>query len=203
MEGKLLTCRESFIDSFFKWLRTQNLKYAVLKPFSREIGKFSDIDLVITKDSREDILRFILNNSRSSIEKIKVFGYSYMDSICIFFSDLSFLQIDLIRDFVRKDLRYLNSSELIDTAYYDEYGIRRVRRDYGLLYLFLFYTLNKTNIPKRYVDYFAKLPMFEKKKFQELLSNKFGIKISDLDQIFFFNPTTSSKYQIHIFFLIS
>ena len=141
---KYLTNRNQFIKNFFEFLHDKD--YVVLKYIEDDISsirELSDIDLAVSKQSAELIEKFI--GGSENVLNFKVYTSSFMKMVYIIFKDNSFLEVDLINSFIRKDICYLDTSEMITNYHINHNQLKVPSNEYSFLYIFLFHLLNKTN----------------------------------------------------------
>ena len=97
------THREEFIQKLIK--KNTHIKYSIVKHIDysiNDINNYSDIDIAICKKYLNEILNFILEDN--NILKKKIYKKSFMCVVELYFKDNSFLSIDLIYAFRRKNI---------------------------------------------------------------------------------------------------
>ncbi len=174
MSGDLKRNKEEFASELFA--RLSKAKYAILKCVSGDIGSIgvnSDIDLAVDREASVLVRAFA--REHRFVRVYREYSSSFMTTIYLSFLDYSFLEIDLIHDFIRKDLRYLRCSELLDRARPNSRGLIIPSVEYQFLYVSLFYFLNNVKIDQKYVDYFSSMPLEVKENILNFILNKYGM----------------------------
>ncbi|MDX1348959.1 MAG: hypothetical protein R3279_01865 [Putridiphycobacter sp.] len=137
--------------------------YAKMKPIPHAMLKFvagkfeqlaerSDLDISVRKKDVNAILKFAKNHL--FVHKTRITQKSFMTIVELFFKDGSFLSIDLICQFKRKGLEMMSHETLIKSAEPNAAGIMVPSKQFDLEYAFLFYTLNRAELPIKYYHYF-------------------------------------------------
>lgn len=186
--------RESFINSLFKQLNGKS--YALLKFLGEgevEIGKTSDIDLLVDKTLVENLIAGIKLNE--TVRRVKVRRKSYMTFVNIFFKDGSFLELDLIYEFKRKQTVFLKANEILENAIYNAQGIRLPQIEHQFEYIYLFYMLNGVAMSEKHREAMASLNDAGKNWIVIYLNKKYGLTISNWCEL--------SSYNVHIHLKIS
>lgn len=184
--------RDEFISFFLLFL--EDKKYAVLKYVEKsihDIKPYSDLDILISREYYYELVIFLKRYPQ--LRKIRIFKKSFMDTIYLFFKDESFLEIDLIYEFVRKDLVYLNSEEVLSTS---NFNSERIKVPYAVdhvLYIFLFYLLNNSSIDSKYYSFINNLSSKNKGELIMLLKKTYFLKINNIQELFEFNESTYEK----------
>ena len=146
------TARELVIMDLFDAIHNQ--EYAALKlhnglPETLSIN--SDIDLIIPKSNNTAIVSFLANHSL--VAKIKCTKKSFMNSIQLITNTGEILSLDLIWQLKRKNLEILNAREILETKYTNLFGIKNASNLFTSRYVVLFYILNNSKIPQKYLVY--------------------------------------------------
>ena len=178
--------RSKFIRIFFDFMSDKN--YSLLKYISNsieDIDEFSDLDLAIKIEDKKSIFDFI--NNYEYIFKTKIYQNSFMCIIHIFFNDGSFLEIDLIHCFKRKELIYLDVNKLIEKSKLNDENIKIPNHKFQFVYIFLFYYLNGVDIEVKYVSFFKKLPKEIKDDILIYLRQNFGLNTNNFKNLLSFN----------------
>ncbi len=151
-KNKKFELRQLFLNEFQSFMT--NKRYALLKSTITEfknLPKSSDLDLAIDISEFSKISVFI--NDCNSIKKVKIISKSFMKIIKIHFFDDSYLCIDLIHNFFRKSQEFLDIDKLLDYTKLKN-GVKFPFLFHDIEYAQLFYTLNKSNLPLKYVNKF-------------------------------------------------
>ncbi len=144
--------RELVILDFFDHIH--NKPYAGLKLPSinpEKISEYSDIDIIINKVDSKFALNFL--KSHPLIERIKVSKRSSMTKVMTFTHGRQVLSIDFVHELKRKGMTYMDAHELVDRAYSDKQGIRKVELVDLARFIGLFYGLNNAAVPVKYAAY--------------------------------------------------
>lgn len=188
--------RNNFIREFFLFLAPH--EYSVLKNAGKPIASLSyesDIDILIKKSDKEEILKWIY--TYSDIQKIKCIKKSFMTTVQIFFLDTSFLSVDLLHDFHRKDICYINKNILL-SGIVKENGIKILPPAYDYLYIFLFYQINNSSVPEKYTGHFKNLMEADEKMILDTLKTNSGITAKRLEETFAFTPEIKNQIIAHL-----
>lgn len=191
------THREEFIQKLFK--KNTHIKYSIVKHIDysiNDINKYSDIDIAICKKYLNEILNFILEDN--NILKKKINKKSFMCVVELYFKDNSFLSIDLIYAFRRKNIDYIDINKLLESSITNHELIKLPSNEYSFLYIFLFYHLNGENIEPKYSDFFNSLEPLEKDKIVNFLNKRFSTKYKNLSEFFNVNQNLNQKIENYI-----
>jgi thymidylate kinase len=178
----VLSLRVKFIKNTFQYL--EDCDYVLLKYTERKlvkIGRFSDIDLILTSSCEDNILKFIKNSS--DVKKYTLSNHSFMKIIYVVFNDESFLELDLINTFVRKHVVYLDKELLLRNYYINEEGVRLPEITFGFLYIFLFYILNKSDVDPKYRSYYLSLQLHEQEKIINFIKKRYDLPDNNIAEL--------------------
>jgi thymidylate kinase len=143
--------REMIIMDLFDLLETQ--EYAALKypkGYPEDLSIDSDIDLVIDKKNNKSIVKYLRNHSL--VSKITANQKSFMNTIQVFTLEGSILSIDLIWQLKIKNHEILSAKQVIANNYKNNYGSKNASEIDTARFITLFYTLNKSKIPEKYLE---------------------------------------------------
>jgi len=177
----------TFIQSFFNYIQAE--EYVLLKWLGNDLATLpegSDLDILVRPALIKKIDIFI-NNTASilKIDKVKKAGVCHY---YLYFEQGGFLQIDLLVKFVRKNLIYLSKEAVFQNSIIVN-GIKTCTKTTILEHVLLFNYLNGSGLPKKYENYYSKLPL----NLQELLINKFNhqynTEFKGIKDTTIFNPT--------------
>ncbi|MBB1194034.1 hypothetical protein DNC80_10205 [Flavobacterium sp. SOK18b] len=132
----------------------QNQEYAALKfknEFPEKLSINSDIDLIINEKENQLIVSFLKNHAL--VSKITSNKKSFMNSIQLFLNDGSVLSLDLIWQLKIKTLEILDANQIIASNILNNYGVKNASSVDTARFIALFYTLNNSEIPAKYLDY--------------------------------------------------
>jgi len=142
--------RQLFIQGFFAKIGSFN--YAGLKIPNgalTNLSEFSDLDLIIHKADYPSFIQLI--NQSKWIESVTAQMSYTLSNVKIIFKDGSRLDIDFIFSLRRKSLIYLNAKNLIQNAVQRQDGIKESTPLHTAQFIGLFYLLNKSKIPRKYL----------------------------------------------------
>lgn len=146
------TPRELVIMDLFDVL--QNQKYAAIKfpnGYPENLSINSDIDLVIEKKNNPAIFRLLKNHG--NVVTIYHQQKSYMQTIQCILSDGSLVSVDLIWQFKRRNMVFMDAAKVLKNSYINNFGIANVSVKDLIQYIASFYTLNNAPIPDKYKVY--------------------------------------------------
>lgn len=187
------TSKELLIMDIFDLL--QNQEYAALKfnnGFPEQLSIYSDIDLVINKKTNQLLVSFLKNHAL--VSKIKSNKKSYMNNVQVFFSDGSVFSLDLIWQLKVKNLEILDTKQIIVDNYSNEFGVKNASSVDTARFIALFYTLNNSEIPAKYLDYKQAIQN-SNESLDLILKNYFGMTKKSKENVLNFikgNPKNQS-----------
>ncbi|KIA97387.1 hypothetical protein OA88_21370 [Flavobacterium sp. JRM] len=149
---KAKTARELIIMDIFDAL--QNQKYATIKfhdGYPEQLSVNSDIDILIKKDLSASILKLI--KCHSLVAKVSQNKKSFMNSLQLVMIDGTILAIDLIWEFKRKNIIFLDAKKALKHAYVNNFGVKSLSFKDTQKYISAFYILNNVAIPRKYKLY--------------------------------------------------
>lgn len=157
----------------------------------KNIPDTSDLDIIVKKTDRENLLNFCKNNAQA---KMSIRKKSFMTTIELFFENNEFLSLDFIHDFKRKENRMLNIQTVIAQAKMGPLGVKVPDLKHDLEYAFLFYTLNDSSIPKKYWSFFDQENLLYKYEAVFYLNEKYGLDFDNMLELFQFKiPAVKSR----------
>lgn len=145
--------RQLLIGDTFDFL--QNKKYATIKfpdinPL--ELPETKDIDILLSKTDAKSLLNYL--SEHSLVKKADINTSSKMSSILCLLTDNSILALDLIWKLKRKSIQFLNTEEVLNRSFTNDYLIKSLNQEDTQTYLKYFYGLNNSSIPEQYLHYF-------------------------------------------------
>lgn len=149
---KEYTQRQLIIMDLFDLIHNQ--KYAALKfnnGYPEDLSINSDIDLIIDKQANKPMVEYLKNHAL--VSKITANKKSFMNSIHIFMKEESILSVDLIWQLKRQNYEILSAREIIANTIKNPYGIKNASPIDTARYIILFYILNNSKIPTKYLMY--------------------------------------------------
>ncbi|MEP7263839.1 MAG: hypothetical protein ABI772_05050 [Bacteroidota bacterium] len=175
--------RKIFLKYFFHAIR--NCRYAILKDVYKEIYNLpesADIDLVVDVQDLEHILNII--SKGQNIVRVQNDRKGFAVFVQIFFEDLGYLEIDLIHRFDRKGKIYLSVTDVLQDSIMNSQELKAAALHHQFIYVVLFYMLNKTDVPKRYRDYFTSCSEQERSAIFTWITAKYNVHLNTLDDLF-------------------
>jgi thymidylate kinase len=145
------TSRELLIMDIFDLL--QNQEYAALKfnnGFPEQLSIYSDIDLVINKKTNQLLVSFLKNHAL--VSKITLNQRSFMNTVQVFLKDGTLLSLDLIWQLKIKNLQIMDANQIIANHFLNEYGVKNASSMDTARFIMLFYILNDSEIPVKYLE---------------------------------------------------
>lgn len=173
------TIRQQFLKELIGFL--DDKRYALMRNIYGSTENWplsSDMDIAMPYRTMLELVKFL--DSNDQVRSTNKLSLSFMTIIDVFFIDGSFLHLDLIFEFKRKSLVYMDLIEVLDAAKTNEEGIKVPQEKHDAEYLLFFYQLNKAPWPIKYRDYFKKQKEFE---YVELFNKKHNLKINTLNDI--------------------
>ncbi|MDW3646462.1 MAG: hypothetical protein R8P61_05355 [Bacteroidia bacterium] len=167
--------RQEFIQELFKGSR--KLRYAYLKyfyPTQYHIPEKSDIDLIIDKKEIREWKRLIQDSNY--VKRVRFREKSFALYAEIFFEDGSFLEMDLIHACKWKFNVFLQTEEILEFSNLNLEGIKIASLQHSFAYLSLFYTLNSSEIPQKYIDFYHQLDGQKKAEVRQYIQTKYQLE---------------------------
>jgi len=144
--------RELLIMDVFDLL--QNKEYGALKfnnGFPEKLSINSDIDLVVDKKTNQLLVSYLKNHAL--VSKIVENKKSFMNAIQVFLNDGTSLSLDLIWQLKVKNLEILDAKQIIACNISNKYGVKNASSINTARFIALFYMLNNSAIPSKYLIY--------------------------------------------------
>ena len=163
--------RELLIIDLFDFLNSKN--YAAIKFHNdapEKLSELSDIDLCIEKKDLKEIHSFI--NQHPLVLANNFMHKSFMDALQIVLKNGQVLSLDLIWKFKRKELVFMDAEKVLASNYPNEYQVKLMSSSDLAIYVGLFYGLNKTEIPEKYL-YLRENLKNNNSKLEEVLVNNY------------------------------
>lgn len=184
--------RTPFTQEFNEYLG--QFEHAYLKFSSKCLSKLpseSDLDIVMRKKNLAQIIEFV--NSSHRVKRCKTINKSFMTTLELFLIDGTFLSVDLIHKFKRKSLVYLDTTPVIRSATKNKFGINVPSLRFDLENALLFYSLNGSKIPQKYISFFGKSNYAARQRVTKYLSKKYNLQIDCYSQLFTLSKDHFSK----------
>jgi thymidylate kinase len=177
-----LNSRQNFIRDLFTLLSSK--KYTLLKHLEENIENLStasDIDLLIPKYEIDSVVKFA--RSHPLAKRAKLRQKSYMSTLEIYLNGGEFLSIDLVTRFLRKTLQYMDAELVLESRLKTQKGLFIPDPRHNFEYIYLFYTLNRSEIPEKYINWLITLPQNTQSLLTRDLSANYhlqGLQVEDL-----------------------
>lgn len=191
LENELITTaeqpfRNSFVNQLFENLNSK--EYALLKFTGnsiQDISPHSDIDMFVNKQTAHNLFEWI--EQFPSIQKHKITKYSFMWIVNLYFKDGSFLEIDLIFHLKWKN-KTLYSERLLSHTKTLQSGLTVAGLKNNLLYCIQFYFLNKTGIPKAYINFFSNQKEIQSFELCQFINSTFNLNLLSIEALADYQP---------------
>ena len=184
--------RQEFLHYFFDSIKEH--RYAILKNIYDDIYQLpesADIDLVIDENGLKEILQII--SSGKHVARIKKDKKSFACFISIFFTDETYLEIDLIHRFDRKGIVYMDVEDVLHKCILNSQGLKTAAVQHQFEYVLLFYLLNCSKIPQRYVSYFSSMEKSQQNVLTSYMACKYVVHINNLEELSDFHQDQKLK----------
>ncbi|MDG1333253.1 MAG: hypothetical protein P8P74_13040 [Crocinitomicaceae bacterium] len=172
--------RISFMHEFERFL--SGVEHAFLKFNADSLASLpasSDLDIAIDKSSLDSAIAFCKN--QFNVKRHRIVRKSFMTTVELFFNDGRYLSIDLIHDFRRKWLQFMNIKELLYFSFKNNQGTTVPSLEYDMEYTFLFYTLNGAGVPEKYLTLFKKASREDRVRVLRYFQNKYSLPYLSFD----------------------
>lgn len=190
------TSKEAFRNQFIRAFN-QELKrtpHAFLK-FSEEslenLKSSSDLDILVLKGDIKQLLKYCKNHV--SVQRVNTYQKSFMTTAELFFKDGSFLSIDLINQFKRKGIQFLDAKPALISSVMNGNGVVVPNSRFDFEYCFLFYTLNGASIPKKYQAHYTQQNNTLNNKNFNYINRKYGLELSFNDELFSYDNISRDR----------
>lgn len=184
--------RKRFIESLFEYLQPGT--YLWLKALPEHpvlVPEHSDIDLLVTKDALQGLIDFA---GRSPlVMRSRVTRKSSVVYLELYFTDGSYLQLDLLTALVRKGLEYL-PLEYLFAQQLERNGVSTCTPEVLLEHVLLFNFLNGSGLPARYAEYFLDFPLGDQQRLLGFIAGKYGIRFDSFRQMCTFRPAIKAGF---------
>ena len=144
-----------------------------------EVPEASDLDIAIDKTGVQEVIDFC--EKSPLVRRLNCRKKSFMSIFEIHLINDSFLSVDLIHQFKRKDKTMLSIKELLTNRRNSKKGVVVPALKHDLAYAYAFYTLNDSAIPIRYHKHFYKDNIQDAINY---LNTTFGTTFISLERVF-------------------
>ncbi|MEL6651272.1 MAG: hypothetical protein AAFQ87_10760, partial [Bacteroidota bacterium] len=186
-ELKIKGLKRSHREAYLYWLfrEVEELSYGVLKYFYTslsEIPAHADLDLVVQRDELH-LWKTILA-SGPGVQKVRFVHKTIGCFAQVYFSNLEYLELDLLTELRWRDLVFLDAKDLLDGVVLNSQDIKTINTADSFAYLLAFYSLNRCPIPQKYQSYFGLLSKKEKITVLRGFGQKFGLENIEVANLF-------------------
>ena len=175
------TTRIQFIQNLFTFLEGRTylcVKYLLDAP--EELPQKSDLDILVSPDLIDQISAFCQRQLQVCNIKTEVCGERH--TLYLYFWDGGFLKIDLLTCFQWKGLIYFDAEKCFEFQ-----QVRGNVQTYHCLHLlehvFLYYFLNGSGVPARYIAYFKHLPSSHGSVLLPYLEQVYEVELNDFSDL--------------------
>lgn len=182
MEHKTTDHRHQFISFFCS--RLVHFPHAFLKSrdiHPLQISEDADLDILIQEKDKEQLIKYV--NNHEHVKNYKAYYKSFMTTLEISFDDKSFLVIDLIHDFRRKGLVYLNAEAVLKASNTNTKNFMVPDAHHDFEYCFLFYLLNDASIPEKYITFFKEKDAIYNNYISKHIAKEYQIKALSFENL--------------------
>jgi len=162
--------RTQFIEFFFDRIKNQN--YVLLKHMA-VVEDYADLDVLLDPTDTALLVPGLCN--QPMVENFQLQKQRTMWQLFLYFKDDSFLQIDFLFGFFRKEVEYLNQEEVREEAVEDSRNYKICSRRHLFEHVFLFSFLNHAPVPEKYRNFFAKFQEYQQNEINFYLQQKYLI----------------------------
>lgn len=144
--------RKLLLMDFFDFL--QSKEYATLKFINGHpdgLSLYSDVDMVIDKKLNNEIVSFF--NNHSLVANTLQTKKSFMNTLQMITHEDSLLSLDLIWKIKVRNLEILNAKKVLNNYFVNNYGVKHSSNIDVARFIVLFYILNRSSIPQKYIAY--------------------------------------------------
>lgn len=137
-----------------------------------ELPETSDLDICVERHSAKALSAWL--EKHPLVKGVRKRNFSFMTQVEAILTDNRSLALDLIWRFKRKNLVMLDAAGVLQRAGYTQSGINTAAPVDNFLYIWLFYQLNRANIPLRYRQQFEQLPYYEQTTIRQQINTIMG-----------------------------
>ena len=183
--------RQVLINDSIEFLSDKN--YAWLKSSGKKLSQLpesSDIDLLITENDAEKLELFL--NKHPFISRIVTVKKSFMNTLKLYLNTGELLYLDLIYKLKRKQHILADTSEYLEKTQLSE-NVKILETQFEFEYIVLFYILNGSDVPEKYVSVFNLWNPSLQSKVVEGFTNKYKISCNQISDITTFSESNRNK----------
>ncbi len=172
-----MSARNRFTEKLLGWLEGREyylLKY--LRHDLHELAESSDLDVLLPDGDDYDFEEWL--RQQGEVFTYRLRRRHHMTQAFVFFTDGSFLQVDLLYRLIRKNLIYLPNREVMANKQIVN-GISTYSDLTMLEHVLLFNVLNGSGLPAKYLLWYKDLPAERQQFLLEYLNAKYGTTFTD------------------------
>lgn len=186
-----LSKRQAVLSDLFDFLRDK--KYAAVKwlnTSAASVPEDSDIDLCMEKTVCKQLGSFLKKHTYTAVcrEKRK----SFMSTFSVLLKGGSFLSIDAILQFKRRNLVMMDAAEMLAAAAPNGHGIKIPAVEHDFNYTWLFYLLNHASVPERYQKHFSFFSLAWRKKLNASFAWKEKLQVRNYTEVYDYNKENAN-----------
>jgi thymidylate kinase len=179
----LMPVRKIVLTDLSFFLHGKN--YGVLKWRNTTLDSLpegSDIDICISKKDALQLISALKGNPLLSITCLK--NRSHMFQVQMILTDGSLLHLDLLHQFKRRSMIFMNAQKVMLSATKNEFGFKVPLPEHDFSYTWMFYWLNKAEVPQHYRDKFMSLSSAEQFRITKYVEANYFHTIDDFSELF-------------------
>ncbi|MBL3656784.1 nucleoside/nucleotide kinase family protein [Fulvivirga sediminis] len=184
--------RELLISDILDRIHATN--HALLKSINEnpyQLSLRSDLDVCIDKTDAKEMIKYV--KKHPAVEKLRIRKKSFMTSLDCFTKNGGFFSIDLLYKLKRKNILMTDTDSVLSNAHKSSSGIKVPHLTDGFLYIYSFYTLNKTDIPEKYISYYNHLKIGFKSQIMKCLYDRIQLEQTNFDKLAKYSPENNIK----------
>lgn len=186
--------RVGFISEFEIFL--SGVQHAFLKFDAQSLSMLpvkSDLDIAVHKDGLDQTLNFC--RSHNYVKRYKSVNKSFMTTLQLFFKDGRYLSIDLIHDFRRKWVRFMDINDLLHYTSKNEMGLSVPALQHDIEYTLMFYSLNGAKVPTKYIEFFKNTKREDQMRTLRYFQEKYDLNYYTIEELLNAHDINRSYFQ--------
>ena len=184
--------RNIFVKDFGQELnRTDHAFLKFTEGSLENLESSSDLDILVLKGDIKMMVKYC--KSHISVQRINTYQKSFMTTVELFFKDGSFLSIDLINQFKRKGIQFMDAKSVLVSALPNRYGVVVPEAKFDFEYCFLFHTLNGASISKKYKAHYSEQNRLQHSRIFKYIDKKYKLVLCKEEELFNYNQCFNHK----------
>ena len=170
-----------------------NYEYAVIKPTAEKLDEWSDasdIDIAIDEPSAIKIWEDLEKNEL--VKSIRAADKSFMFQLYFILKDESQVAIDFIFQFKHKQHHLMSLQEMLEGKKQTQSGLWVMDKNVEMEFIWLFYLMNMSEIPQKYILQFESFSNTQKSELLLLFAKKYSTTMQNFTELF----STKNLYQV-------